>query len=232
MRGESICCPWERQECFIFTPPSESVRRQIPRISAGISHSCPKRWNESGILTSDFRAEISIHPVTVFCIRESHSGVRDIKVDGREAPIRAATVRERMPGTELANAPSEAEKKSVDRRKRLSHKAAGCLSAMVGTACGRIFSQLLTVAALSGSIVRAFGRIASLYFAHLAFCHGECPRPRRGAFARPTVPRATSPRRRSPPRLPTAGAPGTGSREAWRTGRLSPLVRRACRSPR
>src|SRR5664279_2977455 len=31
---------------------------------------------------------------------------RDIKVDGREAPIRAATVRERMPTTESANAPS------------------------------------------------------------------------------------------------------------------------------
>jgi hypothetical protein len=31
---------------------------------------------------------------------------RDIKVDGREAPIRAATVRERMPATESANAPS------------------------------------------------------------------------------------------------------------------------------
>ena len=32
--------------------------------------------------------------------------MRDIKVDGREAPIRAATVRERIPATESANAPS------------------------------------------------------------------------------------------------------------------------------
>ena len=33
-------------------------------------------------------------------------GTRDIKVDGCETPIRAATVRERTPATELANAPS------------------------------------------------------------------------------------------------------------------------------
>src|SRR5674476_732334 len=32
-------------------------------------------------------------------------GARDIKVGGREAPIRAATVREPMPATESANAP-------------------------------------------------------------------------------------------------------------------------------
>src|ERR1035438_9825012 len=37
------------------------------------------------------------------------NGVRDIKVDGREAPIRAATVRERMPATELASAPRPRE---------------------------------------------------------------------------------------------------------------------------
>ncbi len=39
-------------------------------------------------------------------IAGEHSRVRDVKVDGREAPIRAATVRERIPATESANAPS------------------------------------------------------------------------------------------------------------------------------
>ena len=38
-------------------------------------------------------------------LAQGFGGVRDIEVDEREAPIRAATVRERSPAARLANAP-------------------------------------------------------------------------------------------------------------------------------
>src|SRR5450755_4325530 len=78
--------------------------------------------------------------------------VRDIKVDGREAPIRAATVRERMPAAESANAPS---------RSRLC-LAVGCTPGFLRLA--GIWANRLTSMSRTRCAVIVLGSLATLGF--------------------------------------------------------------------